>query len=722
MGIIIKDRLYYVHAKGLSMILENRDGDLLLKHLGKSIKNYNFSNTIFEKDHAFSATQSPDDRTYSYDTQRQAFGVHGFGDFRHPSIKIENGNNELTHFKIKESHILDYEVDAKGLPNPHSREEAETLLLILEDDLSELELRIYYTAYEDSPTISTFTSLVNKSNQEVVIHRDLSAMFDMPASSYDIISLQGSYAREKTLRRRKVDQGMFSVFSNRGASGHSQTPAIILADSLANEDYGEAWALQLMYSGNFQASVEKSQLNEVRMSIGIADDNFAWRLKTGESFDTPVALLTYSDQGLTKLSQESQSFVQNHIMAKRFAYEKRPILINNWEATYFDFDKDKIDSLTDEASKLGIELFVLDDGWFGNRFDDNRALGDWQVNEEKIGCKLSELISDVHKKGMKFGLWVEPEMISVDSDLYRKHPDWAIQAPKRGHSYSRNQLVLNLANPEVVAYLKEILDDLLSNHDIDYIKWDYNRNITNIGNGKDYLETMEQSHRYMLGFYDLVKYLTENHSNVLFESCSGGGGRNDLGIMRYFPQVWASDNTDAINRLPIQYGSTFLYPTISMGAHVSASPNHQMKRVTPLKTRGHVAMMGNFGYELDLSKLSKEEKEEISKQASLYKEIRPIIQFGRQYRLINPVEETNEVAVEFVKDDRILVTYVRKLSTIEEIETTLKLKGLEEESIYRLHGTNKVYSGAELMYAGLTIVMDGGDFLSKQYYFTKIEA
>lgn len=719
MGITIKGNLFYIQSKEMSMIIENREGDLLLRHIGGKISNYHGSNAIFEKDHAFSGNPTPDNRTFSYDTQRQIFGVHGFGDFRCPSLKIQHDNNELTQFKLKDSHILHGVVEATGLPSPHSMEGAETLVFILEDEFAKLRLTLYYTAYADRATISTFAKISNLSDKAVVINRALSTMLDVPAGNYDVVTLQGAYAREKTVRRQMVEQGIFSIASNRGASGHAQTPAVILCDRTATEDAGSALALQLLYSGNFQAFVQKNQLNEVRLGIGINDDNFAWQLAARDNFETPVALMTYSAKGLTHLSQESQLFVQNHIMPKQFAHAERPILINNWEATYFDFKKEKLLDLADEASKLGIELFVLDDGWFGNRFDDNRALGDWVVNEEKLGGPLNDLIAEVHAKGLKFGLWFEPEMISVDSDLYRAHPDWAIQAEGRGHTYSRNQLVLNLANPDVVAYIKAAIDKILTENTIDYVKWDYNRNITNIGNGDTYLATQMQSHDYMLGLYDLVSYLTEKHSNILFESCSGGGGRNDLGMMRYFPQVWASDNTDAISRLPIQYGSSYLHPTISMGSHVSASPNHQMGRTTPIETRGNVAMMGNLGYELDLKSLPQAEKDVIAAQVAHYKEIRPVIQFGKQYRLINPEEGSNEAAVQFVYEDKVVVTYVRTLSTIEIIETTLKLKGLEEEALYCLQGTDQVYSGAELMYAGLIAILPQGDYLSKQYYFVK---
>lgn len=719
MGIRIEGNLFYIQSKEMSMIIENKEGDLLLRHIGGKIAKYHGSNAILEKDHAFSGNPTPDNRTFSYDTQRQVFGVHGFGDFRQPSLKIAHANNELTQFKLTSSEILNGAKEATGLPNPHSTEDAETLVLTLEDKVAALELKLYYTAYADCSTISTFAKISNLSDKAVVINRALSTMLDVPAGNYDMVTLQGAYAREKTVRRQMVEQGIFSIASNRGASGHAQTPAVILCDRTATEDAGSALALQLLYSGNFQAFVQKNQLNEVRLGIGLNDDNFAWQLAARDNFETPVALMTYSVKGLTHLSQESQLFVKNHIMPKQFAHVERPILINNWEATYFAFKQEKLLDLVDEASRLGIELFVLDDGWFGNRFDDNRALGDWFVNEEKLGGPLSDLIDKVHTKGLKFGLWFEPEMISVDSGLYRIHPDWAIQAEGRGHTYSRNQLVLNLANPDVVAYIKAAIDKILTENAIDYVKWDYNRNITNIGNGDTYLATQMQSHAYMLGLYDLVSYLTEKHSNILFESCSGGGGRNDLGMMRYFPQVWASDNTDAISRLQIQYGSSYLYPTISMGSHVSASPNHQMGRTTPIETRGNVAMMGNLGYELDLTSLPESEKEVIATQVSHYKDIRPVVQFGKHYRLINPEQGANEAAVQFVYEDKVVVTYVRTLSMIETIETTLKLKGLEEADTYRLQETGQVFSGAELMYAGLTVILPQGDYLSKQYYFVK---
>ncbi|WP_128837324.1 alpha-galactosidase, partial [Streptococcus sp. DD11] len=483
MGIKIENNLFYINSKESSLIIEERGGYLLLKHLGRKIGSYHFSNTVCERDHAFSGNPTPDNRAFSLDTQRQIFGQHGLGDFRQPSIQIQNGNNAVTDFRFEESRIIKGGFELEDLPSPHSTEDAETLALVLEDSFAQLRLTLYFTAFEDSSTIASYSSLENLGGQSVVLHRDLSFMADLPAGDYDVLTLQGSYAREKTVRRHRVEQGIFKVSSNRGASGHAQTPALILCDAETTENAGQAWAVQLLYSGNFQAWVQESQLGEVRIGLGINDENFAWELPAGQTFSTPAALVTYSGQGLTKLSQESQYFIQHHILPKRFARKERPILINNWEATYFDFTREKLLDLAEEARQVGLELFVLDDGWFGNRFDDNRALGDWFVNEKKLEGGLETLIADIHAKGLKFGLWLEPEMISVESQLYKAHPDWAIQVPGRDHTYSRNQLVLDYANPQVVEHIQQVLDHLLSRYDIDYIKWDMNRNITKLGNG-----------------------------------------------------------------------------------------------------------------------------------------------------------------------------------------------------------------------------------------------
>lgn len=718
MSIYKSDQLFYLHAKDLTMIIEEQYGYLFLKYIGKKVKRYHGSNAVIQKDHAFSGNPFPERREFSLDTQRMLLGQHGLGDFRQPSIRIQHDNNEVTDFRYVSYEINQGVRNAEGLPSPYAKEsEATTLTLNLKDEVAQLELKLHYTVYKNSNTITSFSEVSNLNAEDVVIHQQHSLMLDLPKNDYDLISFQGAYAREKTVRRHSLNQGIFKVNSNRGASGHGQTPAAILVDQETTDDAGNALSIQLMYSGNFEIVCQQSQLNDLRLAIGINSENFQWKLAEGECFTSPVAVINYSDKGLNQLSQTSHSFIRQHIIPDTFSEQERPILINNWEATYFDFNRDKLLTIADRASELGIELFVLDDGWFGQRSDDNSSLGDWQVNEEKIQGSLSELIAAVKARNLKFGIWIEPEMISENSDLYRTHPEWTIQLPNRAHTYSRNQLVLNYANPEVVTYMKELFDNLLSQHDIDYVKWDMNRNLTNIGNGDDYLETMMQSHRYQLGVYELADYLTSRHPQILFESCSGGGGRNDLGMMRYFPQVWSSDNTDAISRLQIQHGSSYLHPVISMGAHVSAVPNHQMNRITDLKTRGDVAMMGNLGYELDLDILTQDEKKEVKEQVGRYKMLRPIVQFGQQYRLMHT---SNETAVQFNYDNQTVMTYVRVLSTYEDMETTIKMKHLEEDALYRLEDSNQVYSGAELMYAGLTMDVPKGDFQSLQFLFTKI--
>lgn len=706
----------------MSLILEEREGYVFQRYIGKRINQYHGSNAVIEKDHAFSGNPDSNDRTFSLDTQRQIIGTYGFGDYRQPSIRVEHANNQLTQFKYSDYRIEKGVVESEKLPNPFESEESEseTLVLILKDSVANLQLELYFTTYENSNTITTFTKLVNTGEEAVKIHEMMSAMLDLPTQAYKVRTFQGAYAREKTVRDIELQQGIYQVSSNRGASGHGHTPSIILSDLTTSEDSGNALAVQLIYSGNFSMRVQRNQLDDVRVLAGINSENFMWPLEAGESFNTPVAIINFSDKGFGDLTHQSQKFIINNLMPQQFARKIRPILINNWEATYFDFTKDKILDLAKVAKKTGIELLVLDDGWFGQRQNDQSSLGDWVVNEDKIQGTLEELIQDVNSIGLDFGIWVEPEMVSEDSDLYRTHPEWVIQAPGRAHTYSRSQLVLDLSNSEVVDHLKAVFDELLNKHNISYIKWDMNRNISNIGNGNNYIETMQQSHQYMLGLYELVDYLTSKYPEVLFESCSGGGGRNDLGMMRYFPQVWASDNTDAIDRLGIQYGSSYLYPTISMGAHVSIAPNHQVNRSTPLITRGNVAMMGNLGYELDLTSLSSQEIEEVTEQVQAYKQIRETVQLGRQYRLINPDQNSNDVAVQFVSDKQVVMTYVRILSTIEKMETVVRFKGLEPDGLYQLAGEGKIFSGAELMYAGLTMNLEAGDYFSQQFIFNKI--
>lgn len=722
----ISDELFYIHAGDFSIILGKRHGYLTLHHIGSKIDRYHFSNRLIEKDHAFSGGPFTEDRTFSLDTQRQVIGQMGRGDFRKPSIIVQHGQNQVTDFKYLHHEVIQGIVTPKGLPAPRQSNQSETLHITLFDEVAKIKLHLYYVTFPEFSTIGQFTRLENVGDEEVVIHKLLSTMMDIANDDYDLLTFQGYYGMERLPVRQTLNQGLFEIGSIRTSSGHGQSPALVLMNRDTTDDFGFAMSMQMMYSGSFEAFAQINQLGEVRLGIGINETNFQWKLQSKEIFDTPFVVMNHTLKGLNDLSCNSHRFIQEQILPENFAHQLRPILINNWEATYFDFNAAKLMSIIDEAANLGIELFVLDDGWFGKRSSDQSSLGDWVVNTEKIGGSLEKLINYAHSKELKFGLWIEPEMISENSDLYRNHPEWCIQTPNRSHTYSRSQLVLNLANLEVVEYLKKIFDELLTNYAIDYIKWDSNRNISDIGNGVSYDETMKQSHQYILGLYDLIEYLTSRHPNVLFESCSGGGGRNDLGMMSYFSQVWASDNTDAIERLAIQYGSSYLFPPITMGAHVSAVPNHQMNRITPLLTRGHVAMMGNLGYELDITKMEQSELDQIKYQVEEYKKIRETIQFGKQYRLKNPIDLDNKLsnytATQFIYENKVVLTVVKVLSTMEKMEPVIKLKALVEDGIYQLNNDAKTrYSGAELMYAGISLNFSAGDFLSQQWVFEKIE-
>lgn len=721
MAIYKKDNLFYLVNDYVSLIIEEREGYLFTKHFGGPIREYHYSNTVNEIDHSFSPNPTLKDRTFSLDTQRNLIGQWGRGDFRKPSIILRHTNNMTTEFKYLDYSIQNENLTPEGLPAPYAGSgEAETLIIHLADSVLDLQLNLYYTLYKDSNTIGLYKELINNSEEEVIIEKIHSFILDAPKGDYDAITFNGAYGREKLVQRQEVKQGYYEHSSSRGASGHGHTPSIILADKATTDYDGEVVMLQLMYSGNFQAYVQSNQLQEVRLGIGINEEHFSWSLKSKDSFQTPVALLSHSNKGLNDLTQSNHDFIRRHVLPPKFSQSLRPILINNWEATYFNFNRDKLVELIDTAADVGIELFVLDDGWFGQRSDDYRALGDWIINEEKLGGPLTSLIEYVHSKNMKFGIWIEPEMISEDSELYRQHPEWVIRLPHRPHTFSRSQLVLDLSNREVLDFLKKTFDELLCNYDVDYVKWDMNRNITDIGNGISVQETLMQTHKHMLGVYELMSFLTEKHEDVLFESCAGGGGRNDLGVMRYFPQVWISDNTDAVERIKIQTGHSFLYPAITMGSHVSDVPNHQMNRMTPLETRGHIAMMGNLGYELDLTLYNNEELAVIKQQITNYKQIRPIIQFGKLTRLISSYNNANEVAMQYSYQEEIILVYARVLSMIEIGETTVKLKGVDEKAHYIELGTGHRYSGAELKYAGLTMALPRGDFLSQLFHFKKV--
>ncbi len=604
----------------------------------------------------------------------------------------------------------------KGLPSTYveNDNEAETLEVIMEDKLLGLTVTLTYSLYEDRDVITRSVQFENRGSQNLKFLRALSASVDFRDDEFELMTLYGTHQNEKNIERRKIAPGIQMIDSCRGASSPQQAPFLALVRKETDEDHGEVYAFNFVYSGNFTAQVQVDSYSNTRVSMGINPFDFSWLLEPGENFQTPEVVMVYTPNGLGDMSRIYHELYSQRLCRGAFRDRIRPILINNWEATYFDFDADKIERIAYEAKQVGIELFVLDDGWFGERNDSKSSLGDWVVNPRKLPNGLLNLANRVCNLGMEFGIWFEPEMVSVNSKLYRNHPDWCIHVENRPHTFGRNQLVLDLSRQEVCDYLIKALTDILSSAPITYVKWDMNRHMTDIGSIALKPERQrETAHRYMLGLYRIMEELITAFPNVLFESCSSGGGRFDAGMLHYMPQTWTSDNTDAICRLKIQYGTSLVYPPITMGAHVSSVPNHQVGRMTPLETRGHVAMAGNFGYELDLTKLTGEEKEIVKQQIALYKEIRPLVQFGRFHRIISPFEG-NEAAWSFVSEDQseAILSYFKVLSQPASPVRTIKFKGLHPEYFYENIETGELFGGDELMHVGITLPGIKQDFIS----------
>lgn len=648
----------------------------------------------------------------------------GATDLRSPSLEFQyEDGTSATDLRYKSHRIYEGKQRLSGLPAVYaeSEEEATSLEITLVDSLKNLEVILTYNVFEDFDAITRSLKIVNNSDEKINIERVLSANVDFTTDEFDFIQLSGSWGRERHILRNPLRSGSQAIESRRGASSHAQNPFMALCSKDANEEYGDVYGFNLVYSGNFLANVEVDMYRNARAQIGINPFDFKWLLESKEEFQAPEVVLVYSSKGLNGMSQIYHNLYRKRLCRGNYRDKVRPILINNWEATYFDFNEVKIKEIAKEASKLGMELFVLDDGWFGNRNDDKSSLGDWFVNEEKLKGGLSKLAKDINNMGLKFGLWFEPEMISPISKLYEKHPNWCIHIPGRTRSQARSQLILDLSMKEVCDYIIESVSKILESANISYVKWDMNRNMTEVGSLELTSERQrETAHRYILGLYRVMEEITSRFPNVLFESCSGGGGRFDPGMLYYMPQTWTSDDTDAIERLKIQFGTSMVYPPISMGCHVSAVPNHQANRTTPLETRGVSAMAGNFGYELDITKLSEEEKEELKEQISLYKEIRETVQFGTLYRLKSPFN-SNEVAWMMVSEDKneVVVSYVRQWALVNESFSNLKLTALDKDSEYEIIGEDTILSGDELMYIGLNIPELYGDYVSKLWKLKK---
>lgn len=724
---------FHLYNKEISYIIHILpNGHVGNLYFGKKIDPYKTYNHLFEGIYRpLAAYVYEGDNKFSLQNTRQEYPTFGLSDFRKGAflIKQENGS-EISDFKYESHKIIEGKLKLKGLPQTYveNKEDATTLEITLLDEVIKSKLKLYFTIFEDRAVITRSASFLNLSDKTINIEKAMSFNLDLPDSNYNMIQLNGAWGRERHVHDKSIKEGTQGFYSLKGASSAEFNPFLALRRRNTDEFSGEVIGFSLVYSGNFMAEVDVDTYNQTRIMIGIHPDRFSWPLNLNEEFYTPEVVIVYSDKGLNYMSQVYHSLYRECLMRGKWKNSVRPILLNSWEALSFSIDEEKIKELATNASKLGVELFVLDDGWFGKRNNDNAGLGDWTVNKEKFPNGLNEIIEYINKLGMDFGIWIEPEMVNKDSELYRAHPDWIIHDPNRKPSHTRNQYTLDFSKDEVVDHIYNQIEKLLSDYNISYVKWDMNRYITECYS-KDKEANLQGTvyHKYILNVYKLYDKLTTRFPNILFESCSSGGARFDPGMLYYAPQTWTSDNTDAMERIKIQYGSSLVYPLISMGSHVSESPNQQVFRETALETRANVAYFGNLGYELDVNKLSDVEKEEIKKQIQFYKENREVFQFGEFYRIKNPYN--NNISSWMVKssdEKTIILGCYKLLNHANEGQERVKLFELDKDGDYKLnYPYEKEFKGDELMNVGISMNDDyfcnnGNDFSSVLYLLRKI--
>ena len=702
-------------------------GILLHLYYGARVEDCTMDYLLHRKDEGFSGNhyEAGEDRTFSLDTLPQEFPSYGVGDYRNNCVGVcQADGTRAADFRYVSWEIREGAHKIPGLPCLFDEDEtAETLVIFLEDAASSLKLELYYVVFADRDVIARSARITNGGKEAVRLEKMMSACLELPNGSWEAIHFHGRHAMERRLERLPLMHGTMEVGSRRGTSSHQHNPGVILCSPDATEEHGGCYGLSLIYSGSFSMEIEMDQMDSVRAVCGINPEFFEYRLEPGEAFDTPQLMMTYSGSGLGRMSANFHSIIRHNLCRGKYKFARRPVLINNWEATYFDFNAEKILSIARQASELGIEMLVLDDGWFGSRDSDNAGLGDWYVNTDKLKGGLTDLVTGINGLGMKFGIWIEPEMVNEDSRLYREHPDWALTIPGRKPCRSRNQLVLDMSRSEVRDYVFDSIAAVLKSANVEYVKWDMNRSICDVYSAVLPKERQgEVYHRYVLGIYDLMERFTSSFPNILFEGCSGGGGRFDPAILYYSPQIWCSDDTDGIERLEIQYGTSFFYPISAVGSHVSAIPNHQTGRRTPLATRGVVAMAGSFGYEMDLNLLTEDEKEAVKAQVEDYKKYYDLIHNGDYYRLASPQGDSGFTAWQFVSGDKtrtllnLVITHVRANAP----DLWFKLRGLDPEKRYRLEENGRIYSGSALMNAGISIPMIMGDYPAVQMVLTEV--
>ena len=630
-------------------------------------------------------------RTSFMDALSFEYPTFGIGDYRDHCLEVRTKSGHHACGLTYVSHqIYPGKPALPGLPATFGEEDAcTTLELTCQDAVLNLEVVLYYTTFEKLDVIARSAVITNRAEEEIYLERALSGALDLQGQQYDILTLHGSWAKECRLTRTPVSGNRILSESSRGETSAQSSPFLGIAAKNADEDHGSVYGMNLVYSGNFYASAEGHHNGGTRAVMGINPLTFGWKLDPGESFTTPELVMVYSNEGLGKMTRTFHDLYRQHLIRCPYGDKDRPILVNNWEATYFNFNETKILELAKSAAACGIEMLVLDDGWFGARNDDSKGLGDWVVNEDKLKGGLGKLTNEINALGMKFGLWIEPEMVNPDSDLYRAHPDWAIQIPGRPCSLGRDQLVLDWSRKEVRDHVYNQIKEVLDNANVEYIKWDMNRHLTELGSFALTADCQKElSHRYVMGVYDIMERLKQDYPKLLHENCSSGGARFDAGVLYYSPQIWTSDDTDAIERIRIQAGTSLCYPLSTMGAHVSAVPNHQTGRITPFMTRGIVALFGTFGYELDITKLSGEEQDMIRKQTAMYHKYSHLVREGDLYRLTDVFHPGNTAAWSLVSKDKkeALVAFVQIHSAPGDLEDDLliHLKGLDPDAIYEL--------------------------------------
>lgn len=728
-----QNRVFKIDTEHTSYCIGIVDEDNFVGHIyyGRKLTDDNLVYLMRTEEPPFVPSRNNRDRTSFLDTFPMEYTGHGLGDYRESALMVRTaGGHSGVSLSYVSHRIFDGKEELAGLPATFGTVDAcRTLELTCEDKLLGLQVILSYSIFADNDAIARSVRIVNGGKEAIYLTKVLSACIDMDNEEYEMITLQGSWARERIIQTRPVLKGRQGVSSVRGESSHQEHPFMAWKRKTTTEETGDIYAMNFVYSGNFLAQIEGDQFGSMRALMGIHPQDFCWKLEPGEAFQAPEVICVYSAGGIGGMTRTFHDLYRKHLIRGEYKDKKRPILINNWEATYFDFDTDKLLSIAREASGLGIEMLVMDDGWFGSRNDDNSSLGDWQVNEEKLKGGLKYLVDEVNKLGMKFGIWLEPEMVSPDSNLYREHPDWAFAIPGRTGSLARNQYVLDLTRKEVRDYVYDMIAAVLRSANIEYVKWDMNRQLSDMGScGLPADRQGELFHRQVLAVYELQDRMTKEFPYLLLENCSGGGARFDPGMLYYSPQIWCSDDTDAVERLSIQAGTAMIYPLSTMGAHVSDCPNHTLGRTTPFETRGYVALAGTFGYELDVTKIPEADRAMIPEQTAMYHNYNDLVREGDYYRIAHFAENHYYDCYEVVAKDKseALVTYIQVLNRPSYHSRRIRIPGLDLTAVYEIENAQDwpeigqtQYRGDALQFAGINVPPLWGDFKGRLLHLVR---